>query len=216
MRKRFIAIFLSILTLSMIALTGCSEKASDYTEKEHIARVTALAKKRYIDNGDYDSLEVYPLYDENDKLKYFLIELEPAGHVYVRLNEREMYGRSLYTRDDWHIEKPWFKYQTDPDSETHIMIGNDSMYYNSVRALEVDSDGYAVIYYCSPYKASDVQEKRCYLFDMNGYYIPSIKLSETYLDLIGMEEFKDLNEIDVYRTLDLYHVGFVPDSYFNL
>ena len=41
------------------------EKSSDYTETQHIQRVTDLGNKRYLnDDTDYTELQVYPLYDE--------------------------------------------------------------------------------------------------------------------------------------------------------
>ncbi len=193
MNKRVIAILLSILTLSMIALTGCSEKASDYTEKEHIARVTALAKKRYIDNGDYDSLEVYPLYDENDRLGYFLIELEPAGHVYVRLNDKEVYGNSLYTIHG-RPDKAWIRYQPEKGAYAEWTVHHNKIVGRShCRATEVDDNDCPISHYESHFEAVKIHDERRYLIKIkqNGTdgLIPAVKRNDRYLNLVSLEDF---------------------------
>ncbi len=194
-KNKIISICLSILTLPMIALIGCSEKASDYTEKEHIARVTALAKKRYIDNGDYDSLEVYPLYDSNDRLGYFLIELEPAGFEYVKLNSKSSIDGSwsLYTRGncDW---RPWARTVIDKENVAIYDFGHGKNWVLQYqRWSELDESGLPIFYKSSHFKIGNIENERRYLFEIDQMgregLIPAVKRGDTYLNLVSLEEF---------------------------
>lgn len=113
-------VVIMIMLFTAFALTGCSEKASKYTEEEHIQRVAERIQKRFIDTDlrwidreQPTDFEVYPLYDENDKLKYFLVEFEPYGFLYVLLRDEQkkafgwlgastsMYKISASGNDEW-------------------------------------------------------------------------------------------------------------------
>lgn len=41
------------------------------------------------EDSEYTGLEVYPIYNEYDELKYALIEFEPQGGVFIYICGRE-------------------------------------------------------------------------------------------------------------------------------
>ena len=208
MKKKMISILSSIMltVISVIMFSGCYyERASDYTEEEHIARVTKLAKQRYIDNGEYTSLEVFPLYDENDELGYFLIELEPAGHVYVRLNKREVYGsgRSLYTRCEM-LERPWIKHEVDYSADSFsVSYYGRKYWFHDVKPIETDNDGTPILHFESPFYSVDLNKERGYFINnrlapsMEGYVV-AVKRNDRLYNLISLKEFDEV-ETDQYN-----------------
>ena len=104
MTKRFLTVIMAIGMAFAVLLCGSGCTAESYTEAQHIKRVTKLAEKRYLtEDSPYTSLQVFPLYTENDELGYFVIGFEPYGYVYIKLNERDerfiVWGVSMYTRD---------------------------------------------------------------------------------------------------------------------
>ena len=88
-----------------------------YSEEEHLARVAERVEKRYIENDyGFTSYTLYPLYDQNEQLRYFLIEFEPHWFVFVRLNIEysqiigslnNMYSRCEYIGGNWQRYRIW-------------------------------------------------------------------------------------------------------------
>ncbi len=82
--------FFIICILAYFVLTASTDKASWHTEEEHIERVSERVQEQikdwsYADGKKYDGYKLYPLYNEKEELKYFLIEFEPYGFVFVRI-----------------------------------------------------------------------------------------------------------------------------------
>ena len=64
--------------------------------------------------------QVFPLYDEADEIKYFLVEFEPYGFLYIRINEKystvgSWFGGvgSMYTLSDTEVKMDWSRYIID-------------------------------------------------------------------------------------------------------
>ena len=226
-KKNLLALVLATVmsAVSMLLFVGCRESADDYTEEEHLARVTELARKRYIENGDFTDLEVFPLYDANDKLAYFLIELQPTGYVYVMLHKQESYVHSLYTREELYCTSDkmsfaWFYYTVDWNANTRYTDENGTVWEAGPRRpLETDENGEPIIYTDSVFKVANIHDERRYLLDIkqhgSNYRIACVKRGDKYLNLISLEEFEYCPE---YKKVVLADVPlfFVPKPDFNL
>ncbi len=214
MKKKMISILSSIMltVISVIMFSGCYyERANDYTEEEHITRVTKLAKQRYIDNGEYTSLEVFPLYDENDELGYFLIELEPAGYVYVKLNVRATKHIGLYIRKEM-FERPWFHHIYEYGKEINIVVDGKELWYKDMRPLDGIEMTDLILFYSSPFAVSGICREKLYLLNCSSHNkIPAVKKDGVYINLISMENFK-FNANEYHNVLD-YTTEFVSFIY---
>ena len=47
-----------------------------------------LAQKRYIKSGDRDEITVHAVYDENETLTHFVIEMKPSGFMFVEITQK--------------------------------------------------------------------------------------------------------------------------------
>lgn len=68
----------SLLLIAAVLCVGCSSDM--YSEEKHMQRIRERAEERFLgEDSEYTGLEVYPIYNEYDELKYALIEFEPQG-----------------------------------------------------------------------------------------------------------------------------------------
>ena len=187
-----------IMMLGVFVLSGCSVKANKYTEAEHIQRITERIKSRYIDGNErlrpYDKpvddgviypkvkatgFEVYPLYDENDAMRYALVEFEPFGFVFVHIRDEQLKGFS------------WLGAST-------------SMYMLS----SVEGEPASRNDYRSPfYNALDENEKM-YLINIDGY-IPAKKTNGLFVNLLSNTEFevKDGELSNAQKTMEISFIN---------
>ena len=108
-RTRFITCFLSVFLLlcTAIMMGGCTKKASDFSEEEHIARITERMKENVLhwDNPEaYQDFQVYPIYDKDETLKYFLVEFNPQGFIfgYIR-DEPSLLARAVIVNKSMYV-----------------------------------------------------------------------------------------------------------------
>ena len=90
--------FLAIVAYILIFTVGY-QYASWYTEEQHLARIAERVEKRYFSKGSdygYTDYEVFPLYDENEKFSYALVEFEPQGFVYIKISVSYFLFRLAY------------------------------------------------------------------------------------------------------------------------
>lgn len=192
MVKRSIGTFV-VMILMIIFLTGCAKKASQFTEEEHIQRVTERIEKRFMtDSYEYTGFEVYPLYNENDELKYFLVEFEPYGFVYVLLRDEQLklFGwlgasTSMYKLSGFDGNDTWSPFTYDES--------NSQPYPDIDKCWKTDENGEKIVYNRSPYCIADIENERRYLLHIEGSYIPSVKREERFLNLISLEEFEAID-----------------------
>ena len=91
-RHKILAILLIIVLLWGIVFMCEYRRSSWYSEEQHIKRVSKRIDNHFKDwkygNGErYESYKVYPLYEKDDTLQYFLVEFEPFGFSVIRLNK---------------------------------------------------------------------------------------------------------------------------------
>lgn len=199
--KKFYMLILFIC--SLIMLSGCVN-SNIYTEAEHYERVKELLEKRYFgDDSIYESYELYPVYNEKDKLEYFVIDFEPEGYVFVKITNSTI-SYSMYRRDEG---SPWrkFQYKYDKKEKKYVKI------------YETDEEGNEIYYNNSPFKIANIKDEKRYLLKVNGNenYIPAIKTDNKYLNLVSMKEF-------YYKTglssdnIEGISLSFIVKSYFDL
>lgn len=58
------------------------------SEARHEKAVMRLAQKRYIKSGDRDEITVHAVYDENETLTHFVIEMKPSGFMFVEIAQK--------------------------------------------------------------------------------------------------------------------------------
>ncbi len=112
MRKitRVCVCLVSVLLLMAAGLcSGCSSDM--YSEEQHIQRIKERAEKRFLgEESKYTGLEVYPIYNEYDTLKYALIEFEPQGFLYVSISNQAYPWKGMYTLSSREPES-WMPYR---------------------------------------------------------------------------------------------------------
>ncbi len=200
--RRIASIVLVIVCLFSICFSFGCDKASNYTEEEHIARITERIKNKDFSWAlTYESFEVYPLYNQNEEVEYFLVEFEPFGFMFVNLRDTTFVfcninnaGNSMYKRTDFYCEgqSTWSPYSRDKTT-------GDKVYF-------LDENGEKLIYTKSPYYVTQNMNSKKYLIETSNPsdYICAIKKDEVYLNLISGSNF------DVEENLyDLYHATIV-------
>lgn len=193
-----------LFILSFIMLSGCVNSKL-YSEKKHQERVEELVKKRYLgENSKYESYEIHPLYDENDTLKYFIVDFEPEGFVWIIVNEYDWcVGPSMYTRDE---ASKWQKFQYELDENG-----------KQVKVFEKDKSGNDIYYNKSPYKIANVKDEKRYLLKLeeSGKYISAIKINDKYLNLISMKEVEYEKGMP-FDDIEYTFVSFIGKAEFDL
>lgn len=174
MKKKLKGITMIVIMLfGILGLVGCSQKASKYTEEEHIQRVTERIQKKYIDTDlswvdreQPTSFDVFPLYNINNKLEYFLVEFEPYGFLFIQLRDER---------------KKVFSWTGASTSMYKISAtGNDEW---------ISNDG-KIVYNKSPYFIAGIKNERRYL--LLGYIV-AVKKKEKFVNLISLEEVEISN-----------------------
>lgn len=215
MRRKIINVItlLAVVALAVFGLGGCAEKASKYTEEEHIQRVKERIQKRFIDTDlrwinreQPTDFEVYPLYNENDELSYFLVEFEPYGFIFVLLRDEQSKASAFFgasasmyrIADNIDGNNDWSPYIID---ETNSQPAPDTG-----RIWILDEKGEKIVYDKSPYAVAQVASQRRYLlYDR----IPAIKSEEKFINLISMEEI-EFKDGSLVRMQACMHMSFWP------
>lgn len=206
--------FLLVLLMAFSA-TACRKSPNRYTTEQHIQRITKRLDGRfknwvYEDGSRFTDFEVYPLYDENEELKYFLIEFEPYGFIFVELRHEESivfswlgFRRSMYGLSTIYGEDDWSPYTIDETTGERLWI--------------VDENGEKISYSKSPYSVTQNEDERKYLLRSNrsAEYICAVKNGETFINLIGGNEI-DVSNGDLQKNQPTLYIGFIAHKRFDL
>ena len=172
--KKIIKITILLIILITIPTTIMCRSSCMYSEKGHYRRIQKRIEERFIETGVHKEYELYPLYDENDKLKYFVVDFPTNYHI-IRINKYDLgcLGVSMYTLS---INNPWQRYVLE----------------NGEKVYEKDKDGNDIFYNQSPYKVAGIKDEKRYLIKIrqgsNSDYVPAVKRGDKYLNLISMKE----------------------------
>ena len=184
-----------LLIVSTFGLTGCVS-SSIYSDAAHLRRIARRVEKRYMGkDSEYTSFELYKIYNENDEFKYVLVEFEPYGFIYVKINEDElMYGPSMYTNYD---RKCWFKQNliSNPNNDKIIQfefyketVRETFSHNRDVLMYELDESGFPIIYNRSHYKVADVLDEKLYMIEEEGRVVPCIKKNGGFQNLMSVKD----------------------------
>ncbi len=178
-----------MLFSSLFMFAGCTHKAKYYTVEEHTQRVRERMEKRMEDPyyESFTGFEVYPLYNVNDELNYFLIELEPYGFFFVLIRDEhwQLFSwSSMYLIDKCYEHKTWSPYTVD---ETNSQPEPDTG-----KIWMVDENNEKICYNRSPYYVTNnMNEKKYLLYIGNGWYIFAVKSGEKFINLVSLTEFAE-------------------------
>lgn len=212
-QKSICAVLSTLLFVAMLFsalfLTGCSRKVSDFTEEQHKQRITERLQKRidhwsYAPDKKFEGFELYPLYNENEELSFFLIELEPCAFVFVDLVDESSIiaswlDESMYPYRDILRWSPYKTLKVD-DEENKLE-----------KQWITDSNGEIIVYERSPYYITgNINNKKYILttYDSNEY-ICAVRKDDLFENLISGELFnienKDSLASQATITLLFYH-----------
>lgn len=228
--KKFSKVFAWIAAgVSLIAAslcTGCT--AGSYTEEQHIQRVTERAEERFLGEGsEYTGLEVYPIYNEYDELKYMLIELEPQGFMYVLIRDDVTFewisGVGMYLCSELEPES-WMPYRVHEGMREEVVDENGHTSIYTDRELFRDENGDVIIYHQSHFKVAGIENERRYLLSIfstvdyssgTNAFIPAVKRGEQYLNLVDgtLIDYEPGMQSATYAVEYLY---FIPKPDFDL
>lgn len=210
MRKitRVCVCLVSVLLLMAAGLcSGCSSDM--YSEEQHIQRIKERAEKRFLgEESKYTGLEVYPIYNEYDTLKYALIEFEPQGFLYVSISNRAYPWKGMYTLNSREPES-WMPYRVKEGAREDIYDADGNLLYQTTdREYIRDDNGLVFIYYESHFKVAGIENERRYFLDGGEGLIPAVKRGEQYLDLVdgAMIDYTPGME-SAYATADIAFIG---------
>lgn len=229
MKRHGKRIFFTVLAavLAVTALLCVAADVKEYTEEERLAQVVERVQKRYMgEDSPYTDFTVYPLYDENDKLGYFVVEFEPQGYVYVRINPNyspsSCRGSSMYMRATPE-NQPWIRYTVEEGATEQAPDGNGNTVAYTDRRFERDESGQCVVRRDSHYKVAGIQDEKRYLLYVEwrganentvGGYVPAVKRGNRYLNLVSMQEMSFPS--DLATPAAVINMQFIAGSLLNL
>lgn len=210
-------LFCIIICFLILNFASCAKKADSFTVEEHVQRITERLMKRFNNEDDWlfineTGFNVYPLYDQNDKVNYCLVEFEPEGFTIVRiLDERKkiyscfgvstsMYTVSSTIYDKEHTWSPYIKDVTDsqdPPDRDKIWI--------------LDENGERIYYSRSPYYVTgNIAEKKYLLMASDTLEVWAIKKDNKYINLVSGTTFdiEDVNEQEILNVRFEYMLRF--------
>ena len=223
---KFYVCIIAVVSLTAAGLcTGCS--SGFYSEEQHIQRVRERAEERYLGEGsEYTGLEVYPVYNEYDELKYMLIELEPQGFMYVRIEKDSTFewlsGVGMYLCSELEPVS-WMPYRVKEGMREEVVDENGHTSIYTDRELFRDENGNAIIYHQSHFKVAGIENERRYLLSIvsvshgsgSDALIPAVKRGEQYLNLVD-GTLIDYEPGMQSATYAVEHLSFIPKPDFNL
>ena len=199
--KKIIRITILLIILITIPTTIMCRSSCMYSENGHYRRIQKRIEERFIETGVHKEYELYPLYDEEDKLRYFVVDFPTNYHI-IRINKYDLgcLGVSMYTLS---INNPWQRY---------VLEKGEKIY-------EKDKDGNDIFYNQSPYKVAGIKDEKRYLIKIrqgsNSDYVPAVKRGDKYLNLISMKEeeivLKSNEEVN-----ETFYTFYAPKPQFNL
>ena len=185
--KIFAYLMVGVVLLIATLCSGCTlSSSSHYSEEEHLSRVRERAEERFLGEGsEYTGFEVYPIYNEDDKLESMLIELEPQGFMYVKINKDSSLslfgGVSMYTMSS-DTPRSWMPYRVNKGMKEEYTDEFGNVFIAEDRELIHDENGEVIRYFESHFKVAGIENERRYLLRTprsgGGALIPAVKRGE--------------------------------------
>lgn len=205
MKKTFIFCFIVFYSL---ILSGCTQENQNYSSDDHYNNLKKIIEEKYMQsNYGFTGFELYPIYNENDEHKYFLVEFEPIKFLYVFIKDKSThYGNSLYCAE---IEYLWTPYTV---SEKEV---DGKIKY--IRNFKLDEFGNRIIHNRSHFKVAGVEEEKLYLLTIysgsDERLIPAVKRDDKYLNLVSMELIDYVKDIPIGSQPSISTIGMFPPNH---
>ena len=179
-----------------------STKASSYTTEEHIQRITSRLDRYdtiggYSGNSPddyYEDFDVYPLYDANDTIKWFLVEYQPQGFMFVSLHDEHPLHESLL--DKWigvfsSMYRRGIVYRSNREYYPYIYDPENALPGNNNRVYFYDEEGQRIGYNRSPYFITGKIAEKKYLLETSesSEYICAVKRGDEFINLLSGATF---------------------------
>ena len=203
--KRIISVILVVISV-VIVFSGCGRKVSDYSVEEHIQRISERVRNHKWIIEDFEDFDVYPLYDKDEKLKFFLLEFNPHGFVFIFVQDEPpvltscLYAhKSMYfiSADYYYKEETWFRYVADKNGPSLFDFVEEAD--SSKKGIPIfDEKGEIIKYDKSPYYVSGNVNEKKYIFEteVSYEYICAAKKDEKFINLISGTELPDADSYD--------------------
>lgn len=204
-----LAIVIALLAVLGVRIIKGSSWA--YTEEQHLQRISKLVEKRYMgEKSEYTSYEVFPLYDQNEKMKYCIVEFEPYGFVWVKINDND-FNYGMYSRREMD-KNGWSRYEYIDTTQTSSSEDNIKW--------ETDEGKERIYYKESPYKVAGISDERRYVVTIIQaiHYpstVPAVKRGDKYLNLMDMKEFEYVPESETF-VYPYFSMSVPPKHHFDL
>lgn len=204
-----LAIVIALLAVLGVRIIKGSSWA--YTEEQHLQRINELVEKRYMgEKSEYTSYEVFPLYDQNEKMKYCIVEFEPYGFVWVKINDND-FNYGMYSRREMD-KNGWSRYEYIDTTQTSSSEDNIKW--------ETDEGKERIYYKESPYKVAGISDERRYVVTIIQaiHYpstVPAVKRGDKYLNLMDMKEFEYVPESETF-VYPYFSMSVPPKHHFDL
>lgn len=211
--KRVISVILVLISV-VIVFSGCGRKVSNYSVEEHIQRISERVRNTTWLIDDFEDFDVYPLYDKDEELKFFLLEFNPHGFGFIFVqDEPPVLTSCLYAHKSMYIvsanyyykEQTWFRYVADKNgpSLSDFVDGASS----SKKGTPIfDEKGEIIKYDKSPYYVSGNVNEKKYIFetDDSSEFICAVKKDGKFINLISGTELPDVDSYDSIENATLY------------
>ena len=219
-RHKILAILLIIVLLWGIVFMCEYRRSSWYSEEQHAKRIAKRLEKdenklNYKDGSSYESFNVYSLYDENNKLEYFLVEYEPYGFDFLEMRDYEIrplllkgWGVSMYFKSLQGIIESWSPYTKD--------LTKSQPEPNRDKKWILDENGNKIVYTRSPYYITGhINDKKYFIKIESGDYICAVKQGDKFLNLISGLTFDASNDSSIKEQASIF-CGFYMHYSFEL
>ncbi len=213
-KKKIVLCVVLAVVIALLAVLGVRIiKGSSwaYTEEQHLQRISKLVEKRYMgEKSEYTSYEVFPLYDQNEKMKYCIVEFEPYGFVWVKINDND-FNYGMYSRREMD-KNGWSRYEYIDTTQTSSSEDNIKW--------ETDEGKERIYYKESPYKVAGISDERRYVVTIIQaiHYpstVPAVKRGDKYLNLMDMKEFEYVPESETF-VYPYFSMSVPPKHHFDL
>lgn len=211
--KRIISVILALISV-LIVFSGCGRKVSNYSVEEHMQRISERVRNTTWLIEDFEDFDVYPLYGKDEKLKFFLLEFNPHGFVFIFVQDEPpvlmscLYAhKSMYivSADYYYKEETWFRYVADKNGPPLSDFVERAPSAKKGTPI-FDAKGEIIKYDKSPYYVSGNVNEKKYVFEteVSSEFICAVKKGGKFINLISGTELPDADSYNSIENATLY------------
>ena len=202
-----------ILFFNITILCGCeSYNPNSYSVEQHIDRISLRIEKEFCQpngkfyNANYNEFQVYPLYDQNGEVNYYIAEFGKDFFYIIKVQKQQsiilsLFGvsTSMYVLSNNIV---WSKYYVNE--------------YGDYIFLEKDSEGNALQHWESPFlNVEDSINKRCIFKCTESRWLFAVQKDSELVNVVSGKKFvyQSMDNLAQQATIQVY---FIPKVYFDL